>query len=138
VSSLKANRIYSARSISDCNTLGFGNRFEIVPPLADPVDLTILMRMIVRINIKRSLFANPFNFVRKKGRLSLSINQDLLDRFEPYKQQVNFSAQTELMLARILEELENRAWAERNSEALLAHGRDVAATGLAGAEFDRI
>lgn len=74
----------------------------------------------------------------KKGRLSLSINQDLLDRFEPYKQQVNFSVQTELMLARILEELENRAWAERNSEALLAHGRDVAATGLAGAEFDRI
>lgn len=74
----------------------------------------------------------------KKGRLSLSINQDLLDRFEPYKQQVNFSAQAEQMLARILEELENRAWVERNSEALSAHGRDIAVTGLAGAEFDRI
>ena len=74
----------------------------------------------------------------KKGRLSLSINQDLLDRFEPYKQQVNFSARAEQLLARMLEELENRAWAERNSEALAAHGKDIALTGLAGAEFDRI
>jgi antitoxin CcdA len=74
----------------------------------------------------------------KKGRISLSINQELLDRFEPYKQQVNFSAQAEQMLTQILEVLENRAWVERNSEALLAHGRDIAATGLAGAEFDRI
>ena len=74
----------------------------------------------------------------KKGRLSLSIDQDLLDRFELYKHQVNFSAQAEQMLVRILEEFENRAWAERNSEALLAHGRDIAVTGLAGAEFDRI
>jgi antitoxin CcdA len=74
----------------------------------------------------------------KKGRLSLSISQDLLDRFEPYKQHVNFSAQAEQMLARLLEELENRAWVERNSEALVAHGMDIAMTGLAGAEFDRI
>jgi antitoxin CcdA len=74
----------------------------------------------------------------KKGRLSLSINQDLPDRFEPYKQQVNFSAHAEQMLVRILEELENRAWVERNAEALLAHGRDIATTGLAGAEFERI
>jgi antitoxin CcdA len=74
----------------------------------------------------------------KKGRLSLSINQDLLDRFEPYKQQVNFSAQAEQLLSRMLEDLENRAWAERNSEALAAHGKDIALTGLAGAEFDRI
>lgn len=74
----------------------------------------------------------------KKGRLSLSINQNLLDRLEPYKQQVNFSAQAEQMLARILEELESRAWVERNTEALSAHGKDISATGLAGAEFDRI
>jgi antitoxin CcdA len=74
----------------------------------------------------------------RKGRLSLSINQDLLDRFEPYKQQVNFSAQAEQLLSRMLEELENRAWAERNAEALATHGKDIAATGLAGAEFDRI
>ncbi|MDD5058953.1 MAG: type II toxin-antitoxin system CcdA family antitoxin [Sideroxydans sp.] len=74
----------------------------------------------------------------KKGRLSLSINQDLLDRFEPYKQQVNFSAKAEQLLARMLEELENRAWAERNADALAAHGKDIAKTGLAGAEFDRI
>jgi antitoxin CcdA len=74
----------------------------------------------------------------KKGRLSLSINQNLLDRLEPYKQQINFSAQAEQLLARMLEELENRTWAERNSEALAAHGKDISATGLAGAEFDRI
>lgn len=74
----------------------------------------------------------------KKGRLSLSINQSLLDRLEPYKQQINFSAQAEQLLARLLEEFENRAWAERNADALAAHGADIAATGLAGAEFDRI
>lgn len=74
----------------------------------------------------------------KKGRLSLSINQSLLDRLEPYKQQVNFSAQAEQLLAQILEKLENRAWAESNAEALAAHGKDISMTGLAGAEFDRI
>ena len=74
----------------------------------------------------------------KKGRLSLSINQDLLDRLEPFKQQINFSAQAEQLLARMLEELENRAWVERNAEALAAHGRDISNTGLAGTEFDRI
>lgn len=74
----------------------------------------------------------------KKGRLSLSINQDLLDRLEPYKQQVNLSAQAERLFARMLDELENRSWAERNADALAAHGRDIAATGLAGAEFERI
>ena len=74
----------------------------------------------------------------KKGRLSLSINQDLLDRLEPYKQQINLSAQAEQLFARMLEELENRSWAERNAQALLEHGRNIAATGLAGEEFDRI
>lgn len=79
-----------------------------------------------------------YDSATKKGRLSLSINQNLLDRLEPFKQQVNFSAQAEQLLARMLEELENRAWAERNAEALAAHGMDIAMTGLAGAEFDRI
>ncbi len=79
-----------------------------------------------------------YDSTAKKGRLSLSINQNLLDRLEPYKQQVNFSAHAEQLLARMLEELENRAWAERNAEALAAHGRDISITGLAGAEFDRI
>ncbi len=79
-----------------------------------------------------------YNATAKKGRLSLSINQHLLDRLEPYKQQVNFSAQAEQLLARMLEELENRTWVERNAEALAAHGMDISITGLAGAEFDRI
>lgn len=79
-----------------------------------------------------------YNQTAKKGRLSLSINQDLLDRLEPYKQQVNFSAHAEQLLARMLEEFENRSWAERNAKALAAHGKDIARTGLAGAEFDRI
>ena len=75
----------------------------------------------------------------RKGRLSLSINQDLLDPLEPFQQQVNLSAQAEQQLfARMLDELENRAWAERNADALTAHGGDLAATGLAGAEFERI
>jgi hypothetical protein len=38
----------------------------------------------------------------------------------------------------MLEEFENRSWAERNAKALAAHGKDIARTGLAGAEFDRI
>ena len=79
-----------------------------------------------------------YDATAKKGRLSLSINQDLLERLEPYKQQVNFSARAEQLLARLLEELENRAWAERNAEALAKHGMDISVTGLAGAEFDRI
>lgn len=79
-----------------------------------------------------------YDSTAKKGRLSLSINQNLLDRLEPYKQQINFSAQAEQLLARMLEELENRTWAERNAEALAAHGADIAITGLAGAEFERI
>ncbi|OGS71274.1 MAG: hypothetical protein A2063_06745 [Gallionellales bacterium GWA2_60_142] len=74
----------------------------------------------------------------RKGRLSLTINQNLLDRLEPYKHQVNFSAHAERLLARMLEELENRAWAERNAEALAVHGADISATGLAGTEFDRV
>lgn len=76
-----------------------------------------------------------YNPAARKGRLSLSINQDLLDRLEPYKQQVNLSARAEQLLARVLDD---RAWAERNADALAAHGQDIAATGLAGAEFDRI
>ncbi|MDP2806251.1 MAG: type II toxin-antitoxin system CcdA family antitoxin [Gallionellaceae bacterium] len=79
-----------------------------------------------------------YDTTAKKGRLSLTINQNLLDRLEPYKQQINFSAQAEQLLARMLEELENRTWAEKNAEALSAHSRDIAMTGLAGAEFERI
>lgn len=79
-----------------------------------------------------------YDSTAKKGRLSLSINQNLLDRLEPYKQQVNFSAHAEQLLAKMLEELENRAWAERNGEALAVHGMEISITGLAGAEFDRI
>jgi len=79
-----------------------------------------------------------FDTAVKKGRLSLSINQDLLDKLEPYKQQINLSAQAELFFTRMLEEIENRAWAERNATALTAHGRDIAATGLAGEEFERV
>jgi len=79
-----------------------------------------------------------YDSTAKKGRLSLTINQNLLDRLEPYKQQINISAQAEQLLARMLEELENRTWAEKNADALKAHGQDIAKTGLAGAEFDRI
>lgn len=62
----------------------------------------------------------------------------MLDRLEPFKGTVNLSAQAERFLAAMLDELENRAWAERNAQALEAHGRDIAATGLAGEEFERV
>lgn len=81
---------------------------------------------------------NSPDFSARKGRLSLSIDQGLLDRLEPFKGQVNLSAQAERFLARMLEELENRAWVERNDRALEAHGHDIAATGLAGEEFERV
>ncbi len=78
------------------------------------------------------------NASSRKGRLSLSIAQDLLDRFEPYRDQINFSAEAERLLARLLERQESLAWVERNSAALIKHGQDIAATGLAGQEFERI
>ncbi len=81
---------------------------------------------------------NSPTFPLRKGRLSLSIDQRLLERLEPFKGQVNLSAQAERMLSGMLDELENRAWAERNAQALVAHGEDIAATGLAGEEFERI
>lgn len=74
----------------------------------------------------------------RKGRLSLSIDQTLLDRLEPYKSQVNLSAQAERFLSAMVDELENRAWAERNAVALATHGRDITTTGLAGEEFERV
>ena len=95
--------------------------------------------MIIRINLhtETPMPAAEMNTSRK-GRLSLSISQELLDRLEPYKQQINLSAHTEKLLAELLETLENRAWLERNTDAIIAHGKMIAATGLAGEEFDRI
>ncbi len=75
---------------------------------------------------------------QKKGRLSLSISQELLDRLEPYKREVNLSAHAEALFSRLAENLEHRAWLERNAEAISRHGQDIAATGIAGEEFDRI
>jgi len=60
------------------------------------------------------------NPIAMKGRVTLSIDQ------------------TERMFSDIAETRESLAWVERNVEALLAHGSDIARTGLAGAEFDRI
>ena len=51
---------------------------------------------------------------------------------DSYKQQINLSAHTEKLLAELLETLENRAWLERNTDAIIAHGKMIAATGLAG------
>ena len=99
----------------------------------------VMTRMIIRINMRTEtpMLATELNTGRK-GRLSLSISQELLDRLEPYKAQINLSAQTEKLIAELVEAAENRAWLERNSEALIQHGKLIAATGLAGEEFDRI
>jgi hypothetical protein len=74
----------------------------------------------------------------KKGRLSLPIDRDVAKEREQSEQQINLSPQAEQLFARTSEELENRSWVERNGQSIKAHGRDIAATGLAGAEFDRI
>ncbi len=59
-------------------------------------------------------------------------------RIEPYKREVNLSAHAEALFSRLAENLEHRAWLERNAEAISRHGQDIAATGIAGEEFDRI
>ena len=74
----------------------------------------------------------------KQGQLLISVHQEILDRLEPFKGKVNLSVQTERFLSNMLDCLESPSWVERNAEALKAHGRDIAATGLAGAEFERI
>jgi len=74
----------------------------------------------------------------RKGRLSLSINQDVLDRLEPYKNEINLSAQAEQLLIGLLEQLENRRWLQNNAGALQQYGKKIAASGLAGEEFDRL
>lgn len=74
----------------------------------------------------------------RKGRLTLSVDQALIDRLAPYKHEINLSAQAEALFGALVEQLENRDWVRRNTEALEAHGRDIAAAGLAGEEFERI
>lgn len=75
---------------------------------------------------------------QRKGRMQLSISQELLDRMEPLRDQVNFSAEAEHRFAEIVDQVERRQWVERNSEALIERGKVIAKTGLAGAEFEPI
>lgn len=75
---------------------------------------------------------------QRKGRMQLSISQEVLDRIEPLREEVNFSAEAEQLFSAIAERIERRKWVERNSDALREHGETIARTGLAGAEFDRI
>ncbi|ENO90473.1 type II toxin-antitoxin system CcdA family antitoxin [Thauera linaloolentis] len=74
----------------------------------------------------------------RKGRIQLSISQEVLDRIEPLRDEVNFSAEAEHLFRTIAERVERRKWVERNAGALCEHGRAIARTGLAGTEFDRI
>lgn len=76
--------------------------------------------------------------LQRKGRMQLSISQDVLDRIEPLRDEVNFSAEAEQLFSAIAERIERQKWLERNSEALLERGKVIAQTGLAGAEFDRL
>ena len=75
---------------------------------------------------------------QRKGRMQLSISQDVLDRIEPLRDEVNFSAEAEQLFAAIAERIERRKWVERNSEALIERGNLIAKSGIAGSEFDRI
>ena len=74
----------------------------------------------------------------RKSRLSLSINRDLLERLEPYKKEINFSAEAERHFTQLLAQMESREWVKRNADALVEHGRAITGNGLAGSEFERI
>lgn len=75
---------------------------------------------------------------QRKGRMQLSISREVLDRIEPLREEINFSAEAEQLFAALADQVERRKWVERNAEALHEHGKAIARTGLAGAEFDRI
>jgi antitoxin CcdA len=75
---------------------------------------------------------------QRKGRMQLSISQEVLDRIEPLREEINFSAEAEQLFAALADRVERQKWVERNTESLIAHGKAIAHTGLAGAEFDRI
>lgn len=79
-----------------------------------------------------------YDIAAKKGRVTLSVNQDLLEKLEPYKSKVNLSAEAEQLFEQVLERLEHRSWAERNDAALRQHGEEIRHNGLAGSEFSRI
>jgi antitoxin CcdA len=77
------------------------------------------------------------NSSQRKGRMQLSISQEVLDRIEPLREEINFSAEAEQLFSAIATRVERQKWVQRNSEALHEHGRVIAQTGLAGTEFDR-
>lgn len=75
---------------------------------------------------------------QRKGRMQLSISQEVLDRIEPLREEINFSAEAEHLFSVIADRVERRKWVERNAKALREHGKVISQTGLAGADFDRI
>lgn len=81
---------------------------------------------------------NDFASPSRKGRLSLSISQEVLDRLEPYKHEINLSAQAEQLFLRLLEQIENREWLQRCAEPLARYGQSIQTSGPAGEEFDRL
>jgi antitoxin CcdA len=96
------------------------------------------MRTIVRIVRIDHMHPSKSHISQRKGRMQLSISQDVLDRIEPLRDEVNFSAEAEQLFAAIAERVERQKWLARNSDALREHGKVIAQTGLAGVEFDRI
>lgn len=78
------------------------------------------------------------HIAQRKGRMQLSISQEVLDRIEPLREEVNFSAEAERLFSAIAERIERQKWVERNADALVDHGERLAHSGLAGTEFDRI
>ena len=82
-------------------------------------------------------FAKTYHSQRK-GSMQLSISQEVLDRIEPLREEINFSAEAEQLFSEIADRVERQKWVERNSKALHEHGKVISRTGLAGADFDRI
>ena len=109
--------------------------------------------------------AQPYDQNHPKGCLTICLDQILLDRLAPYLTEIDLDAKIELLILQLLKTLEppisgelsgelsgereevidgdrsvnnHREWVKQNSQDLKAHGEDIAKTGLAGAEFDRI
>jgi hypothetical protein len=49
---------------------------------------------------------------QRKGRMQLSISQEVLDRIEPLREEVNFSAEAEQLFSAIATRVERQKWVQ--------------------------
>lgn len=63
----------------------------------------------------------------------MSMSQEIRDRIEPLRDEVNLSAEVEQLFRTLAERCERKKWFERNAEALCERGKAIARAELAGA-----